>query len=392
MRDVQGSGTPSRPANPPSPYLPKALDMIALLSASHSACAAANAAAFDLAETIEGLTPRVVRSDVALLLGPWLRGYGIGFEQEGRIDDAPGYSGTLVGPEGTPGTWSEPGVLADPASRGTTFVIGIEAGLARFLALDVEAVSKLGRAYLLGSIDFVKARAEVFGTVTQKWPDLGPDNWADGGYLGDFDFRIGLRVGAQVLFELIGAHYEIGYDTPPIPMHSGSDSLQLTARLDAAVHAFARAYAEVCVGTRCAFLIGGKAFAGASTTVTGQAELASLGGAQGSLTAWVGVGAEYTCGGEFDLKTLSGEWTQSGGVAMGYGVSYDYGVTVNGGEIIAASGLSPLAEIALQWGARVAASAGSTLALETSPSEFGDEVKAASNDAVSATTEFAGLA
>jgi hypothetical protein len=54
--------------------------------------------------------------------------------------------------------------------------------------------------------------------------------------------------------------------------------------------------------------------------------------------------------------------------------------------------LSPLAEIALQWGARVAASAGSTLALETSPSEFGDEVKAASNDAVSATTEFAGLA
>jgi len=184
----------------------------------------------------EAIDPQVAKSEVELMLGPWLKTYGVGSDDGARIDDAPGYSGRLAGPEGKEGTAGKPGVLGDPASRSNTLVTGIELGLQRFLALDLEAVSTLGRGYLVGSIDFAKVKAELFGDLLLETPDLGPSAWGSGWrYKGDPSCYIGLRVGAQVLFELIGAHYEAGYDTPGIPIGDRELPVEITARLDAAV-------------------------------------------------------------------------------------------------------------------------------------------------------------
>jgi hypothetical protein len=326
------------------------------------------------------LTPRSAKADVALVLGPWLRTYGLGTDEPNRIDDAPGFTGRF-GETDEQGEAAEAnGELRDPASRSGTALIGIEAGLARFLALDLEVITALGRAYLIGSIDVVKGRAEIYADSRSRLPDL---EFTQGRLSGDRRIELGLRIGAQALFELIGAHYEVGCDTPPIPMLGRELPLELTARLDAAVHAFARAYAEASVGTRCALMVGGKAFAGASATLAGQAELASMVGAHGSVTAWAGAGAEFTVGVQADFKKHEYGLDHSAGVAAGVGASYDYGVTVHAGEIFAATALPDrLPLIWEQFAGRVERAGRAVLAGESSPGEFGSEVASASGRAI----------
>lgn len=280
--------------------------------------------------------PTHAHAHLDLMLGPWLRTYGIGSDERTRIDDAPGFEGRF-GPE-LDDTWNDGqwGNQKDPASRAGSALFGVEAGLAKFLAVDAEAVAAWGRAYLVGSVDVGKFRGEIFAKGIFDLPDF---KFSHGRLAGDRTFQIGLRIGAQVLAELIGAHYEVGYDTPGIPMADRALPVEITARLDAAVHAFARVWAEGSVGSRSALAIGAKAFAGASATLSGQAELASMIGAHGSVTAWCGTGAEFTAHVEFDARTGKFDADHSAGAAVGVGASYDYGVSVNAGAILASTQL-----------------------------------------------------
>jgi hypothetical protein len=227
--------------------------------------------------------------------GPWLNFETILDDQE------PEAHRNRIGDQHRPGGWT---------------LIGVEAGLLRFLDINLEEASNLGRIYVSGAIDFVKVQAEIFG-------DIGKGK------------GLSLRgvFGGQVLAELIGAHYEVGYDTPKVEFFGRDVGVELTARLDAAVHAYARAWLEVSVGMRNAVMIGGKAFAGASATLSGKAELAPFADIHGSVTAWAGTGAEFIIGVEADLET--GEFTvqQSAGAALPYGLSYDWGVSVNVAEL-----------------------------------------------------------
>jgi hypothetical protein len=195
-------------------------------------------------------------------------------------------------------------------------LIGVEAGLLRFLDVDLEAASNLGRIYVSGAIDFVKVQAEIFG-------DIGKGE----------DLSLRGVFGGQVLAELIGAHYEVGYDTPKVEFFGRDVGIEFTARLDAAVHAYARAWLEVSVGMRNAVLIGGKAFAGASATLSGKAELAPFADIHGSVTAWAGSGVEFIVGVEADFETGVFGVKHSAGGAWIYGWTYDFGISVNVGEV-----------------------------------------------------------
>ena len=250
--------------------------------------------------------------------GPWLEFETIADDESGtdRVDDAPDSGTRLV--DGGVGTGrSADGSRMDghgpDASRAGTTLVGIEGGLMRFLELNYEATSELGRIYAGGAVDFIKGQAAIYADAGIDWDT----------------YSLVLGLGGQVLAELIGAHYEVGYDTPTIELLGREVGIELTGRLDAAVHAFARAWMEVSVGGRNALHVGGRAFAGASATLTGQAELAPFADVHGSLTAWAGVGAECTLGVEVDLADGDFALQHSAGAALGYGVSYDWGVSVD---------------------------------------------------------------
>jgi len=254
--------------------------------------------------------------------GPWLDVVTIADDESGtdRIDDAPDSGTRLV--DGGMGT----GRSADrsrmdghgpDASRAGSTLFGVEGGLMRFLDLSYEATSELGRIYSAGAIDFIKGQAALYADAGIDWDS----------------YSLVLGLGGQVLAELIGAHYEAGYDTPTIELLGREVGIELTGRLDAAVHAFARAWMEVSVGGRNALQVGGRAFAGASATLTGQAELAPFADVHGSLTAWAGMGAECTLGVEVDLADGDFALQHSAGAAIGYGVSYDWGVSVDVFEV-----------------------------------------------------------
>jgi hypothetical protein len=217
--------------------------------------------------------------------------------------------------------------IGDPAKRGKVLV-GIEAGLARLFDIDIEAMHELGRGYLSGAVDFGKIHASLFVDGNLKGVDFE---------LGEgFEFdrpAVGGMIGGQVLGELVGAHYEVGYDTPTVTMLGREVGIQLTARLDAAVHAYARTWVEVTIGMRNAASIGGEAFAGASATLSGQAELAPFADIHGSGSVRSGVGAGFVLGASFDIESGEFDFENSAGAVPAVGFSYDWGVSVNVWEL-----------------------------------------------------------
>ena len=217
--------------------------------------------------------------------------------------------------------------IGDAAKPGKT-LIGVELGVARFADADFEIAGKLGRGYLSGAIDFVKLQGTIFADGGLEGVDFGLTE----GFKFDRP-AVGVMIGGQALAELIGAHYEVGYDTPTVTMLGREVGIELTARLDAAVHAYARGWLEVTVGMRNAAVIGGEAFAGASATLAGQAELAPFADVHGSVSAWAGPGAAFVLGVKFDVETGEFDMVNKGGVSPIVGAGYDWGVSVNVWEL-----------------------------------------------------------
>jgi len=294
------------------------------------AISAANDAINKVAKSVDGATSKASSAGIASPLGAMSDAVADALEaarperKKGSVQwvSGPWVKVETVADDSTPEEHRNR--IGDAAKPGKT-LFGIEFGLARFADADFEVAGKFGRGYLSGAIDFLKFQGTVF---------------ADGGLEGvDFSRKeglefdrpgVGVMIGGKVLAEYVGAHYEVGYDTPTVTMLGREVGLEFTARLDAAVHAYARGRFEVTVGwKRCAAVIGGETFAGASTTLAGQAELAPFADVHGSASAWAGPGASFVLGAEYDATTGDFDMVHRGGASPIFGGGYELGISVN---------------------------------------------------------------
>ena len=193
--------------------------------------------------------------------------------------------------------------------KGTTLA-EYEWHLARIGEVDVHDSGDWGSAYFKGSTDFMKVQGRVYGNANL-------DDWT-----------ASASIGVQGRIEIIGHHYEGGYDTPSIYNLGGHDiNLKTKVNADAYIGANGFAEAEIGIGKNTHVDLGAGGFDGASASLKGSENLGDFGGVNGGAAAWVGVGAKV----DLDAGIKDGELSFhfGAGLALGLGLEYDWGFSIN---------------------------------------------------------------
>jgi hypothetical protein len=171
-----------------------------------------------------------------------------------------------------------------------------------------------GSAYVKGSTDFLKAQGRVYGDTGYK------------------DGTVTASGGVQGRFELVGAHYQAGYNSPSMGTLGGHDmTARTTANADAYVGAQGNVEGGISLGKNDYAHVGGSAFAGASGTLQGSESLGDVASVNGSVSGYAGVGIK----GDLDAGYKDGnlEFKFGFGAAWGLGYSFDFGFSVNIGAV-----------------------------------------------------------
>jgi hypothetical protein len=197
--------------------------------------------------------------------------------------------------------------------KGNTIVEG-EWHLFRVGEVDYKDQGDWGSFYAKGATDFMKVQGRVYGTA--DW-----DDWTA---------KAG--IGVQGRIEIVGSHYEAGYTTPTFFNLGGHDlNLQTKVNADAYVGASGFAEAEVGIGKNTHVNLGAGGFDGASASLRGSENLGDLGGVNGGVAGWTGIGAKV----DVDAGFKDGEFSFhfGAGLALGLGLEYDWGFSINFAEI-----------------------------------------------------------
>jgi hypothetical protein len=182
--------------------------------------------------------------------------------------------------------------------------------LARIGEVDYKDQGDWGSFYAKGATDFMKVQGRVFGQA-------GYDDWT-----------VTAGVGVQGRLEIVGSHYEVGYDSPSFYNLGGHDlNLRTKVNADAYVGASGFAEAEVGIGKDTHLNLGAGGFDGASAALKGSESLGDLGSVNGGVAAWTGVGAKVDV--DAGIKDWEVSFHFGAGLALGLGLEYDWGFSVN---------------------------------------------------------------
>jgi hypothetical protein len=187
---------------------------------------------------------------------------------------------------------------------------GFQAG-----SVDERASGAWGSAYAKGQMTFLEASARAFG-------DIDPAAWS-------------AMIGIEGRLLLVGADYQVGYNTPRLNIGGHEVGIDTNAALHAMVGAEGRLMAEISLKDNPHIAIGGEAFAGARARLEGEAGLVvdgeRLGGVRGGVEGWAGIGAKAGIDAGYKDGTFSFDFDL--GLALGIGFEVDFGFDVNVGAI-----------------------------------------------------------
>jgi hypothetical protein len=232
---------------------------------------------------------------------------------------------------------------------------------ARFGEVNYRDSGDWGSAYATGSTDVLKLQGRVFGDSGYK----------DGSFMA--------TGGVQGRFELIGAHYQAGYNSPTLFNFGGHDiTSRTTVNADAFVGATGTVQGGIALGKNDYVQVGASGFAGASATVQGSEKLGDVASVNGSASGYVGIGAKA----DADIGYKDGElnFNFGLGLAWGIGYSFDFGFSVNVGAI--ADGAYNEAGDACKYVGKEAEDAGKAVgnAVENAGKAIGNEVEDIGDD------------
>jgi hypothetical protein len=232
---------------------------------------------------------------------------------------------------------------------------------ARFGEVNYRDSGDWGSAYATGSTDVLKFQGRVFG---------------DSGYK---DGTLIASGGVQGRFELIGSHYQAGYNSPTLFNFGGHDiTSRTTVNADAYVGATGTVQGGIELGKNDNIQVGASGFAGASATVKGSESLGDMASVNGSASGYVGIGAKANA----DIGYKDGEINFSFGLGLAWGIGYsfDFGFSVNVGAI--ADGVYHEAGDACNYVGKEAKDAGKAIAndVEDAGKAIGNEVEDIGHD------------
>jgi hypothetical protein len=165
---------------------------------------------------------------------------------------------------------------------------------------------------------FFKAQSNIVGVQGRLFYE---------GKFSSKDFTVKGGLGAEVKVELIGAYYNLGYETPSLDLAGHKLNLNASADITASVQARGFGIAEVSVGKETYVRVGGEAFAGVRTTMEGSLGVGEFANVHGGMEAYAGVGAKgYVTAGLEDGEI---KFDFEGGLAAGLGFGVDFGFEVN---------------------------------------------------------------
>ena len=245
------------------------------------------------------------------------------------------------GPDPESKTWTDSTTLGDTkmpddlsslGSGGGTTVGGLKGSwnAYEFGQIDEKAEGDWGSAYAKGSTQILGLSGEVYykaGLDTEKE-------------------TINLGVGAKGSMEIIGAHYEAGYKTPPLNIGDEEVDINGKINLDAYVGATGKAEIDLTVGwgeANAKAGIGG--FDGAHASTAGEIGIGDLGKATGNLKGWTGIGAKAEFGAGYKDGKVNVDMGL--GLSLGIGAEWDLGFQIDFSEV-ADTGLEVMKDIGLE--------------------------------------------
>ena len=162
-----------------------------------------------------------------------------------------------------------------------------------------------GSAYAVGSTDFLRLQGRVYGDTGYK------------------DGTVMATGGVQGRFELVGSHYQAGYNSPTLFSIGGHDiQSRTTVNADASVGASGSVDGGIALGKNDYVQVGASGFAGASASLQGSENIGDLGGVNGDARVWAGVGAKA----DLDAGYKDGQLSFHFGLGLAWGIGYDFDI------------------------------------------------------------------
>jgi hypothetical protein len=244
--------------------------------------------------------------------------------------------------------------------------------------VDERTEGELGGAYVKGS-------TVILGVSGEAYYDIDPD-FDDG--------TLNLGLGAKGALEIVGAHYEAGFDTPDLVIGDNKVDLNGKTNADASVGVKGNINGNFSIGKENKLGLGASGFDGASASISGEIGAGEIADVNGSLTGWTGVGAKA----EFEVGFKDGKFNFDWGfgLALGIGLEWDLGFSIDFGETIDTV-LDGLREIGLEdpadWientgGDAIEAAGDIAKWLGISAEDIGDWMANAAEDGVDAVGNF----
>ena len=245
------------------------------------------------------------------------------------------------GPDPESKTWTDSTTLGDTEMPNDISSLGSGGGTTvgelkgswnafEFGQIDEKAEGDWGSAYAKGSTQVLGVSGEIYykaGVDTEKK-------------------TVTVGVGAKGSLEIVGAHYEAGYKTPPINIGDETVDINGKVNFDAYVGATGKAEADLTVGWGEANMkFGAGGFDGAHASTAGEIGVGDLGKATGNLKGWTGIGAKAEFGAGYKDGKVNVDMGL--GLSLGIGAEWDLGFQVDFSEL-ADTGLEVMKDVGLE--------------------------------------------
>jgi hypothetical protein len=201
--------------------------------------------------------------------------------------------------------------------------------LFEFGKIDERTEGEYGNAYVKGSTKILSLSGQVYYNIDPDFENL--------------TFKAG--VGAKGSAEIVGAHYEAGYDTPDLNIGDSKVDLNAKTNADAYVGVKGSIGGNISIGKENNLTLEAGAFDGANASISGKIGAGEIADGHGYLAAWAGVGAKAKFEAGFKDGKLNVDWGL--GLALGAGAEWDLGVSIDFGKAVDTT-LDAMREIGLK--------------------------------------------
>jgi hypothetical protein len=201
--------------------------------------------------------------------------------------------------------------------------------LFEFGKIDERTEGEYGNAYVKGSTKLLSLSGQVYYNIDPDFENL--------------TFKAG--VGAKGSAEIVGAHYEAGFDTPDLNIGDSKVDLNGKTNADAYVGVKGNIEGNISIGKENHIGLGAGAFDGANASISGKIGAGEIADGHGYLAAWAGVGAKAKFEAGFKDGKLNVDWGL--GLALGAGAEWDLGVSIDFGKAVDTA-LDGMREIGLE--------------------------------------------